>query len=218
MNLYDIHTHSLSKNPQEGFNIINIINTTPETYSGVGTDTFCSCGIHPWDTAVTEKDLTILENIISGANVVAVGEAGLDNLRGGDISFQENIFRRQIKLAEKYEKPLIIHCVKAWDKLISLHREYATAVPWIVHGFRGKPQQAEQMLHSGMKLSFGEYYNEQTVNIVPSDSLFLETDTASVSIHTIYQKIAEAKQLSIQELATIVEQNVKRDLLSHIGR
>ncbi len=218
MNLYDIHTHSWQKNPQTGFNVINIINTTPATYSAGATDTFCSCGIHPWDTAVSEKNFTILEKIISDANVVAIGEAGLDNLRGGNIASQENIFRRQIELAEKYEKPLIIHCVKAWDRLLSLHKEYSPVVPWIVHGFRGKPQQAEQMIHSGMKLSFGEYYNLQTVSIIPSDSLFLETDTASVSIHAVYQSIAETKKLSIQELAKIVEQNVKRDILSHIGR
>ena len=61
----------------------------------------------------------------------------------------------QAQLAEAHQKPVVIHCLKSWDELITLRGIAQPKVPWILHGFRGKPKLAEQMLKHGFYLSFG---------------------------------------------------------------
>lgn len=138
---------------------------------------YYSVGIHPWDSALcTQADLERIARQALLPNVIAIGECGLDALRGGSVDVQERIFRAQVDISESAGKPLIIHAVRTLNRIIELRRELRPAQRWIVHGFRGKPQLAASLLHAGIDLSFGERYNIESYNITPTERRFHETD------------------------------------------
>jgi TatD DNase family protein len=113
---------------------------------------------------------------------------------------QAEYFERQIVIAEKYEKPVIIHCVGYFNELMALKKQINPTQMWIIHGFRGKPQLAVQLLKAGFFLSFGEKFNAESVRITPTDKIFAETDESKKSIIEIYHNLALAKQCKPEEL------------------
>lgn len=167
----DVHTHI----PAAGA----IVNVTP---FGSGNPFMSGCeyysiGIHPWlaDRA-TEADVARLRELAADGRVVAIGEAGLDARRGPELAVQMPVFRMQAELAMQLDKPLIVHAVATFQQVIALHRELGAAVPWIVHGFRGKPQLATELVRHGFYLSLGARYNPAVPTVVPADRLLRETD------------------------------------------
>ena len=137
-----------------------------------------SVGIHPWWTAETAWE-DLQEGFYFWAahpQVVRIGECGLDKLKGATIDVQEQAFLMHVKLSEQLQKPLIIHCVKAFDRLLALHKQLRPTQRWAIHGFRGKPEQAQQLLASGFDISFGEHYNEAAYALCPPARRFRETD------------------------------------------
>ena len=138
-----------------------------------------SVGIHPWSTerAVGLSELKALVRLARDERVVAIGECGFDRLRGGDIEVQRRLFRLHARLAKETGKPLIIHAVRANDLLLA---EAAALRPepgmWIVHGFRGKPEAARQLLRAGLALSLGRQYNKASEAVIPAERLYRESD------------------------------------------
>jgi TatD DNase family protein len=181
----DIHTHNL----QAGSD--SIISIGPD--DTMLPDRFYSIGIHPWSEDFTDEQLARLDILVKDDHVVAIGETGLDALRGMPLDKQEQLFHHHIKLSASLNKPLIIHVVKTIDRIIALRREYAPTQPWIIHGFRGKPQQAHQLLELGFSFALGERFNPATAAIIPADRLYTETDTSHTPISTIRQAISEAR-------------------------
>lgn len=135
-----------------------------------------SAGIHPWVADRADEHWSWLEQTAAHPHVAAIGEAGLDALRGPDLDTQTAVFKRQAELAERLGKPLIIHAVRTWPQLMALHRQLKPAQPWIIHGFRGKPQLARQLLDHGFSLSFGKHYNPESYELTPPDRRYHETD------------------------------------------
>ena len=89
---------------------------------------------------------------------------------------QKQIFEYHIRLSEELSKPLIIHQVKTIDEIIFFRKKYSPSQRWLIHGFRGKPTMAEQLLKLGFDISFGPNFNTETMRIIPMKSLFLESD------------------------------------------
>lgn len=135
-----------------------------------------SVGIHPWDSGAP-ADWDALEALLRHPAAVAVGECGLDALRGPGIGRQEEVLRRHIELSERLGKPLILHVVRAMEPLLRIRREMTPRQPWIWHGFRGKPQQAAQLVRAGIALSLGPVHNEGVPPLVPPLMLFRESDS-----------------------------------------
>lgn len=210
MRLYDIHTHKIPVINDSRYDVVSILNTYPLNYSPVEADNiYYSCGIHPWYMDDADEQFKRLSDIISQERIVAVGEAGLDKSKGADWDMQLLYFRKQIELAMDAQKPLIIHCVKAWDELILLYKEYKPRNLWIIHGFRGKLQQAEQLIRLGMKLSIGEHFNPEVVKEIPIESIFFETDDSELGIMSICYKISNYYELCIDDVIEIVGLNTK---------
>lgn len=134
---------------------------------------------------------------------------GLDKLRGLDLNTQAKIFRYQALLAEEVEKPIVIHCVKAWDELIAIRKEINPSQLWIIHGYRGGVEQLEQLIKLGFGISLGEFSNPEALKKIPLTSLFLETDMSDTSIYTIYQKYSDILGITIADMGNIVDKNVK---------
>ena len=116
-NILDIHTHK-AEPVSAGKAIINRKLATDALCEGY----FYSAGIHPWDLTEfdTERRLECLREQLAEKQLVAVGEAGLDKLAAAPMQLQVAVFKEQMELSEKYELPLIIHCVKAMDELLAL--------------------------------------------------------------------------------------------------
>ena len=124
---------------------------------------------------------------------MAVGEAGLDKLTAAPMELQVRMFEKQVELSEKYRLPLIIHCVKAMDELLAVRKKLNPAQSWIWHGFRGKPQQAEQLIKNGIYSFFRCALSGGTVKGVSVGHLFLETDDSPVDIEEVLRQVAKAR-------------------------
>lgn len=199
--LIDIHTHNVEK--KEG--VISIVNAGGE----IDGDGYFSVGIHPWETtsALLNANLADICSKMQDNRAVAIGEIGLDKTRGAELSFQTEIFTTQIRLANRVKKPLIIHCVKAYNELIALRDLMAT--PAIIHGFRGKPQLANSLLQHGFYISFGDMFNMETVATIPSGSFFIETDTGN-DIKQTYDKIATTRGITTKTLEAEIHKTFKK--------
>jgi TatD DNase family protein len=194
----DIHTHRAG-------NSTSIANSFAPQADGF----YYSAGIHPWD--ITPHSAALLQELATTAtcaNVVAIGECGIDKIKSpATIATQTEIFAAQARIANAVNKPLIIHCVKAHSELIALHRTITPTVAWILHGFRGNPTLAQQLLKEGFHLSFGEKFNPQSVAATPLHRLFVESDTSPLPIEDIYAAVAQAAGVGIETLAAAVQKN-----------
>ena len=158
-------------------------------------------GIHPW-----QADEEFVVPDLSGK--LAIGECGLDGLRGPSMERQEEVFIQQIKLSEEVEKPLIIHCVKALDRILQLHKGLNHKQIWMFHGFRGKPQQLRSLLDSGFFVSFGFAHNEESLRICPIDRLLLETDADEErSIEELYNNVTNLRGINSTNLLEAMTKN-----------
>jgi TatD DNase family protein len=197
--IVDIHTHraSVSEFPA----IRNLPFSEAERIFSTDEKGLFSLGFHPWSADEFTEELSAkLEKWANDKRLVAIGECGLDKNSKTDIKEQIEVFKRQILLSEQVQKPLIIHCVGCFNELFEVKKQLNPQQLWIIHGFRGKPELAQQALNIGCNLSFGEYFNTETVLITPIENLFLETDESTLSIKDIYQKIADIKQVSPTKL------------------
>ena len=177
----DIHSHRITADD------ITVANLS--YFDTIPSEGFYSIGIHPWMTDKDNNTLALLFDKIKAnaglENVVAIGECGIDLLRGASIDKQKDLFIKHIELSESVNKPLILHAVKSFDILLLLKKKYLPSQEWIIHGFRGKPQLASQLLDNGFSLSFGEKFNPQSVCVVPDNRIFFETDESNLDIDTI---------------------------------
>ncbi len=205
----DIHTHQKT-NTDGVFSIYNVIagrDKLPENQ-------FFSIGVHPW--YLNSAYLGIVNKNISNPNCLAIGECGMDALPQSTekyaLELQERVFTAQIHLAEKHRKPLIIHCVKCYDKLLHLKKQYQPLMPWIIHGYTKNKELALQMINAGFYLSFGagilrSKTNQEALKSLPLNRFFLETDMAQNSINEIYETAASLLSLKVSDLQLQIQSN-----------
>ena len=196
---FDIHTHHL---PPKSFpSICNLTFEMAEKALSTEKNGLFSVGVHPWNIdECSNNQIHLLRNWLCDKRIVAIGECGLDKYAKTSLIMQEQIFIRQINLSEEAQKTLIIHCVGCFNELLTIRKQLQPKQTWIIHGFRGKPQLAKQLLHVGCALSFREKFNEESVRVTPLNRLFVETDESEESIDFIYHKIAEIKGCAVGDL------------------
>lgn len=170
---------------------------------------YYSCAIHPWDVATSSIAIADVHCLVlSISKIVAIGECGLDKLIDTPLKVQMEIFEKHIELAEKLEKPLIIHCVKAWDELLQLHKKYKPKQAWILHGYRGGAKQTEQLIKFGFYFSFGEFFNEDALRLVYPERLLLETDDSCINIQSVYKRVSSISSFNVGRIGDTIKQNV----------
>jgi TatD DNase family protein len=210
----DIHNHG--SRPSPGTFTVDAImaheNRFPVDLPGVA----YTAGIHPWFlTAETQTgQLDFIRKVADDRGIIAIGEAGFDRLKGPPMELQRETFRDQLSIAVEVGKPVVIHCVRAWDELFASHRTTVTR-PWLVHGYRGKTELASQLLARGIYISFWFDFimrpeSSRLVKALPRNMIFLETDGADVPIADIYKKVAADLEISVEELQGIMLENFKR--------
>ena len=205
MILLDIHTHHADSTPGQA-----IISQMPLDFAPIQ-GCWYAIGIHPWKLNVSLKDeIAALHALVNHQQVVAIGETGYDRLKNFDLTIQQTAFRIHADLADQTGKPLIIHSVRATDLLLADRKQMRPKAPWVIHGFRGNPTEAKQLLNAGFCLSFGEKYHIEALRITPLDRLFLETDESLLDIHLIYNKVSQDLRIETTELEEIVGNNIQR--------
>lgn len=210
MNYYDIHTHKRNVDPQV-ISVQNIrvgkddpheivLNLPQHNYS---------IGIHPWDihSQIQAKEIKFINEFIKHPHVLCVGEAGLDKLIDTPLHIQQEVLEQQIQCAETNEKPLILHCVKAWNELITLKKQFNPKQPWIIHGFRGNRILSEQLFEQGFYLSFSSKFNAETIHTAMLNRLFLETDALPITIQTVYKQVSAHLNISESSLQATLTNN-----------
>lgn len=206
--LFNLHTHNFTN--QE--HILELVNQYPWKFDEK--IPYYSIGIHPWyiNEDRLNSDLQIIEEKLALNNCLALGECGVDKRIEIPLEIQEKVFKEQILLAEKHQKPLVLHCVAAFQEIIQIKKELNVTVPMIIHGFSKNEQTAKQLLDKGFYLSFGKYLLrnpelETVFQLVPNDRFFLETDTIEESLEEVYALAANYKNIKIEELKSIIKIN-----------
>jgi TatD DNase family protein len=201
---FDVHTHKFDKSSNS---LLNVNLELPE--HGCFT-----AGIHPWSkNELSTSDLEQLERLANHPRCVAIGEIGLDKTKGLELEKQRQTFIAQLSIAEKYNLPVILHCVNYWNELDQLKSSLKPTSTWIIHGF-SKAKLLEKVLKNGYFVSIGSQILtnrslQQVIRQVPVDRLFLETDNAHHSIDEIYQKVAQLKGLELEVLENQLEINIR---------
>ena len=208
----DIHTHNAK--PAKGIFAVENLMAHENLMPGTITAKAFTAGIHPWHLNEFNRDklLEYVSNVAGDPNLIAFGEAGFDKLRGPSVELQTSTFAEQVKIAGEYNKPLVIHCVRAWEELLAAHRNMKPLTPWLVHGFRGKKELALQLIKRGMYLSFWFDFvmrpdSAELLRFLPNYRIFLETDGADVDIRDIYRKVSIDLGMDVDELKRIVFNN-----------
>ena len=148
-------------------------------------------GVHPWDA----QKVPINEAQLRSAALI--GEIGLDYACTTDRAVQKEIFCHQLGLAQQYSKPVVLHCVRAFEDVMRCLSQYHLRAV-IFHGFIGSAQQAERAIEKGYYLSFGAntLRSPKTIEALcntPLDKIFIESDESKKNIEEIYNEIATLK-------------------------
>ena len=126
-----------------------------------------------------------------------IGECGLDRCCDTPWQLQMEAFEWQIAMAERLRKPLVVHCVRAFNDLLALRKHYS-ATPWVVHGFTGSAELYGQLLDHRIEVSFGAAILDprrkkvrDTLASANPMNIFLETDDSGANIAEVYSVAAE---------------------------
>lgn len=204
---YNIHSHSCRQT--DAFCIRNVHSNFDQEIDGQSV----SLGLHPWylNSADFEQQFASLKKNASRPEVFAIGECGLDKITPTTWDLQLTAFQRQIILAEELRKPIIIHCVKAFNEVLSELKH--VQIPVIFHGINNKLSIVQPVMDAGYYLSFGKALLSSNASIqetfikTPLSQVFLETDDLESDISEIYKLAAQIKNVSEKEIVSQLENN-----------
>lgn len=207
----NIHTHKVLLE-ESLIQISNLDLETPCSKQG-----YYSYGIHPWDLDDADfqidEAMRLLEKRLQSPNILALGEAGLDKMHKASFERQIELFERQIELSEALKKPMVLHDVRSHNEIIALRKKHKAQQPWILHGFSGTEQDAQQLIGQEIYLSVGESLLHperktcKSLKFIDLNYLFLETDMAEIGIEKVYEAAANLLEMDINVLKTRIFAN-----------
>lgn len=210
MQYFNLHTHQFTNQPD----VLELVNQYPQEFDA--TIPFYSIGIHPLyiDENRLEKDFQIVDQKLSLPECLALGECGLDKRGETPFEVQQLVFEKQLSLAEKHQKPVVIHCVAAFQELIEIKKRMKIKVPIMIHGFSKNEQLAKKLIDAGFYVSFGKNLLrnpelETVFQSIPNDRFFLETDMVEEGIQGVYALAAKYKNIEVEELNHLIGVNYK---------
>lgn len=190
-------------------------------------------GLHPMYIDVHRPaHLADLRAQIEAQRPLAIGEIGLDLfVKDLDYATQEFFYVEQLKIAQEYELPVLLHCRRANDLILKHLREIKLR-GGIAHAFNGSPQQAEAFIKLGFKLGFGGAFTWPRANKLrrlavdlPLEAIVLETDSPDIpplwvgrgrntpgELPRIAQTLAELRGIDLATVAQTTTRNA-RELL-----
>lgn len=199
--------------------VLNLVEKYPNMYGAIG--------IHPeFVDTYKNNDLKFIEDNLQNKKIVAIGEIGLDyHYTKENKNKQIELFELQLKLAEKYNLPVIIHSREATEDTINTLKKYK--VTGVIHAFSGSIETAKLYIKMGFLLGVGGVITfknsklKEVIKEVPIKNIILETDSPYLSpepfrgkqneparIYDIAQFIANLYNIKIEKLATITTKNI----------
>lgn len=207
----NLHTHKFSNLSD----VIEVVNQYPWEFDASVPN--YSIGIHPWYIGENrlENDLELIKQKLQLDECLALGECGLDKRIEIPLDLQISVFKKQLEIVKQTSKPIILHCVAAYDEVIAIKNEMKIENPMIIHGFSKNEQVAQTLLKNGFYLSFGKYLLrnpdlEKVFTFAPENQILLETDTIEESIYQVYEKAAAIKGISVEDMKAIVFTNFSK--------
>ena len=188
---------------------------------------FAAIGIHPWyiADADTEFETAMTEILASHPNLM-VGEIGLDKFKP-DMERQIEIFTQQLEIAAQFRRPIHLHCVGAWDKVLHIFREHEKNMPPAVlaHGFTGDPAQIEMLadkynMYFAYSVRADNETNATRISKTPTTRILAETDTFDAGdeipdLDTIMNMVADTHGCNVDEMSEQIYQNIQR-IISYV--
>ncbi|MGL5207745.1 TatD family hydrolase [Cetobacterium sp.] len=187
-------------------------------------------GVHPIDIAEyseeVEKELEILGK---NPKVVAIGEIGLDyHWMTEPKEVQQGRFKRQLELAERLNKPVVIHTRDAMEDTVNILKEYPN-ITGVIHCYPGSLETAKQLIDRfylgiGGTLTFKNSKKAvEVVKDIPLDRIVIETDcpyltpepfrgkrNEPIYVEYVAKKIAEIKEISVEDITKVTTENAKK--------
>lgn len=195
---------------------------------------YAAVGFHPSDiNDVTEEDFNSVMNLLNEKKVVALGEIGLDYYWEKDENQklkQREWLKKQILVANAYNKPIIIHNREAFDDCLKILKENNPTASGVMHCYSGSAEFLKNVLDLGLYIGLDgpvTFKNAKTpkevAKIVPKDRLLLETDCPYLTPHPhrgqlnmpkylriIGEQIAELRGIDVDKIAKITSENAKK--------
>jgi TatD DNase family protein len=207
----DIHRHAADKGGAD-FVLRNLFHSQT---SEIKKNRFYSIGLHPWNVSAESitQDIEKVKAFALHKQVIAIGEAGLDKTIKTLLELQHRAFEEQIRISVEADKPLIIHCVRAYNEVMEYRIKSNPDKPWIIHWFNANEAIGLQFIKKGFYLSFGHMlFNDRSKAYhafphIPLNAVFLETDDAGYGIEEIYRRAALLRGITEEELEQQVESN-----------
>ncbi len=210
MQYFNLHTHQFTNQAD----VLELVNQYPQEFDA--SLPFYSIGIHPLyiNENRLEDDFKVVDEKLALPECLALGECGLDKRSETPFEVQQLVFEKQLALAQKHQKPVVIHCVAAFQEVIETKKRLKITVPMIIHGFSKKVELAKQLIDNGFFVSFGKNLLrnpelELVFRSIPNDKFLLETDMVEEGIQEVYALAAKYKELELGELQEIVNNNYK---------
>lgn len=212
----NIHTHQSYSSGE----VVSVHNIYPgDGFAAFYGENYYSVGIHPWHVGSENANNLALEELhkaLQFDHVIFIGEAGLDKCAQTDFQEQRRVFNAQVQLAEKYNYPVLIHCVKAFNELLEIHKKINPSMPWILHSYNGSMEMTQELEKRNLMFSFCEGLLKnhskaiESFKLLPLHKLFFETDELQIGVELMYQTGAKLKNISLRELKKAVWENFMR--------
>ena len=192
---------------------------------------YATCGISPNDIEdFVDNKLEEIKKIAQNEKVVAIGEIGLDYYWNKDNKEkQKELFIKQIEIANRVNKPIVIHTRDASVDTIEILKNHLVNKKGIFHCCPLNQELIKEGLKLGFYISFSgnitfkNAKSEPCINLVPLDKLLIETDSPYLSpepfrgkrndsrkVKLVAEKIAQVKGMSVEEIAKITYENAKK--------
>ncbi len=192
---------------------------------------YASCGISPNDIEDnSEENLLKIEEMAKQEKVVAIGEIGLDyHWNKENKEEQKELFIKQIEIANKYNKPIIIHTRDAYIDTIDILKKHPVKNTGIFHCCPLNQELIKEGLNLGYYISFSGVVTfknakpEAVISLVPLDKLLIETDSpylspepyrgkrnTSINVKLVAQKISEIKNIPLEQIAKVTYNNASK--------
>lgn len=192
---------------------------------------YSACGISPNDVDdFSKKNIEEIEKLCKNTKVVAIGEIGLDyywNKENKEL--QKELFIKQIDIANKLDKPIVIHTRDAYIDTIEILKAHPVNKKGIFHCCPLNQELIKEALKLGFYISFSgnvtfkNAKSEGCVNLVPMDKILIETDSPYLSpepfrgkrndpskVKLVARRISEIKELDIEDVTEITYNNAKQ--------
>lgn len=203
--------------------VLKLVEKYPNVYGAIG--------IHPQDVdTVTEESFKLIEENINNPKIVAIGEIGLDYYWVKDNKEKQiELFKKQLEIATKYNKPVIIHSRDSIQNVFDILKEYK--LKGSIHCFNSSLEMAKEFIKIGYKIGVGgvvTFKNAKKLQDIVKEldlkDILLETDSPFLTpepyrgkknepsyVYHVAKRISELKNIEVDEVISITGKNAIKE-------